>query len=311
MSILNVPLAKIAGVFEDPTGTARPLFRDYSKYQQKVNFDIAKSIGVQGMAARCGISWGYTDPWFQRNWDESGRVGIYRTSYHVLYPSESVIRQADNWFRIHPKIDILPRVIDLELGQNQLWATIARKTKEMSDIVLERDGVRPIIYSRYRIIDQWLSAWPVELLNDHWYWLAQYSWFGYREHAGPPTLPKRVARGRVLLHQTSDHKLAPPGEVASKSVDWDRWEIGNEAQMHQFISAAFGGDTTPPPPPPPEPTSYSVRVTANVLNVREKASASSTDLGELIKNSVVPISVESGDWLKIKGWIHKNYTTKV
>ena len=311
MSILNVPLSVIAGVFEDPTGTSRPLWRDYSRYQKEVNFDIAKSIGVKGMAARAGISWGYTDPWFQRNWDEAGRVLVYRTSYHVLYPSESVLRQADNWFRIHPKIDVMPRVIDLELGQNQLWATIARKTKEMSDIVLERDGVRPIIYSRYRLIDQWLSSWPVELLNDHWYWLAQYSWFGYREHAGPPTLPKRVDRGRVLMQQTSDHKLAPPGEVESKAVDWDRWEIGNEAQMHQFIKAAFGGDTPPPVDPPPEPTAYSVRVTANVLNVRERASASSPDLGELMKNSVVPVSVESGDWLKIKGWIHKNYTTKV
>lgn len=313
MSVLSTILAKLAGVFEDPTGLARPLWRDYSKYQLKVDFNVARSIGVLGMAARSSISWGYTDPWFHTNYTGAKEVGMYRTSYHVLYPSEPVQRQADNWFRIHPEIDVIPRVLDLELGQNQLWSTIANKTREMSNIVLARDGVRPIIYSRYLLINQWLSSWSAEELNDHWYWLAQYSWAGYREHAGPPVLPRRVDRGRILLHQTSDHKLAPAGEVASKAVDWDRWEIGNEAQMHQFIAAAFGG-TQPPPviePPPVVIPAYSVKVTANVLNVREKANANSADLGELIKNSVVPVSVESGDWLKIKGWIHKNYTTKV
>ncbi|MCK4820970.1 hypothetical protein KA005_34715, partial [bacterium] len=255
------------------------------------------------------------DPWFHTNYAGAKDVGMYRSSYHVLYPSEPVQRQADNWFRIHPEIDVMPRVIDLELGQNQLWTTIAKKTKEMSNIVLARDGIRPIIYSRYRLIDQWLSSWSKEELNDHWYWLAQYSWLGYKEHAGPPMLPKRVDRGRVLMQQTSDHKLAPAGEVASKAVDWNRFEIGNEAQMHQFIAAAFGGTVPPvePPPvdPPVETIAYSVRVTANVLNVRDKASSSSDDLGELTKDSVVPISVEKGDWLKIRGWIHKNWVTKV
>ena len=158
MSVLNTALAKLANVFEDPTGLDRPLWRDYSKYQGQVNFDIARNVGVKGMAARCAISWGYTDPWFQRNWDEAGRVGMYRTSYHVLYPSESVQKQADNWFRVHPTLDVIPRDIDLELGQNQLWSTIANKTREMSNIVLARDGVRHIIYSRYRLIDQWLSS---------------------------------------------------------------------------------------------------------------------------------------------------------
>lgn len=305
-------LARLAGLFEDPTGLERPLWRDYSKYQGQVNFEVARNVGVLGMAARAAISWGYTDPWFQRNWDESQKVGIYRTSYHVLYPSESVARQAENWFRVHPKIDVIPRVIDLELGQNQLWSTIGNKTWEMAQRVADHDGVLPIIYSRYRLIDQWLGGWSEDRLNSFFYWLAQYSWAGYREHAGPPTLPKRVKRERVILHQTSDHKLAPAGEVASKAVDWDRWEIGNEAEMHQLIAALWGGSTqpTPPPPPPNDGYLYRVKVTANALNVRKTPNGE--DLGELIKNSVVPVSVENGDWLKVgPAWIHKDWVVKV
>lgn len=311
MSILTRPLSAIAGVFEDPVGLERPLWRDYSRYQVEVDFNVAINVGVKGMVARAGISYGYTDPWFQTNWDGAGRVGMYRSGYHVLYPSMNVKEQAENWFRIMPEIDVIPRVIDLELGQNQLWSTIGNKTKEMSNRVLEHDGIRPIIYSRYRLIDQWLSGWDVDFLNDHWYWLAQYSWQGYREHAGPPTLPKRVDRGRVLMHQTSDHKLAPAGEVGSRAVDWNRFEIGNEAQMHQFISAAFGGTTPPPPPPPPpEEGGFQVKVTANALNVRDKPDG--VDLGELIKDSVVPVSTVSGDWYKVgPAWIHKDWVIKV
>jgi hypothetical protein len=306
-------LAKLAGLFEDPTGLDRPLWRDYSKYQGQVNFQIARNVGVLGMAARAGISWGYVDPWYATNWNGAGDVGMYRTSYHVLYPSEDVKRQFDNWIKIHPKIEIIPRVIDLELGQNQLWATIAKKTREMSQRVADHDGVRPIIYTRYTLVDQWLSSWTTEELNNHFWWLAQYSWYGYKEHAGPPTLPKRVDRNRVILHQTSDHKLAPAGEVQSRAVDWDRWEIGNETQMRQWIAAAWGGSVEPTPPPvePPEEGGYSVKITAGALNVREKPDATSADLGELLKDSVVPIATESGDWLKIKGWIHKDWTQKV
>ena len=65
----------------DPTGIDRPLWRDYSRYQVKVNFDVAKANGVLGMAARAGISWGYTDPWFETNWNGAGQAGMYRINY--------------------------------------------------------------------------------------------------------------------------------------------------------------------------------------------------------------------------------------
>ena len=294
----------------DPIGTDRPLWRDYSRYQVIVNFDVAKANGVLGMAARAGISWGYTDPFFETNWNGAGQAGMYRTSYHVLYSDQDIVRQADNWYRIHPELEVIPRVIDLELDRNQPYSKIADQTWGMSELVFARDGVRPIIYSRYRLIDLWLQSWTPEMLNDHYWWLAQYSWFGFREHAGPPTLPKRLHRDRVVLHQTSDHKLAPPGEVQSKSVDWDRWEIGNEEEMHQWIKDTWGEGSEPPPPP--ALGIKEVKVTASALNIRAAADAGSKDIGTLVGGSIVPIDGEDGDWLQLHpGWIHGDYVSPV
>lgn len=247
-----VPLAFATSTFEDPIGTARPLWRDYSRWNGQVDFSIAAANGVKGYAARSGISWGYQDPWFPRNWSEGAINGLYRTSYHVIYPSESSLRQADNWYKIHPEIEIIPRVIDLELDCDQSPSRIADATWELSSIVLSRDGVRPIIYSRYLLINDWLATWTTSMLNAHYWWLAQYPWLRTYEHPGPPTLPDRLSRDRVVLHQTCDKKPPFPGEVENLSADWDRWEIGNEQEMHMWIGQEWAG-TEPPPEPDPEP----------------------------------------------------------
>ena len=65
--------------------------------------------------------------------------------------------------------------------------------------------------------------------------------------------------------------------------------------------------------------SYKVEVTANVLNIREKATTSSKVIGELKKGKIVTILAESKGWGKIRftkdskqkiGWIYLKYTKK-
>ena len=93
------------------------------------------------------------------------------------------------------------------------------------------------------LVNAWLQSWSNVMLNSHYWWLAQYLWSG-KEHPGPPTLPYRVEKGRVLLHQTSDKKKPFRGEVESKSVDWDRWLIPD---MHQWIVDKWGTGDPPGP----------------------------------------------------------------
>jgi len=239
-------LYSISRYLEDPIGLERPLWRDYSRWQGQVDFASAATNMVLGMAARSTISWGYQDAWWKRNWSEAGLYGMYRTSYHIIYPDQPIVRQADNWYNAHPEIDRIPRVIDMEVNkQNLPPSAIAVSIWDMSELVKSRDGHRPIIYSRKGLIDLWLASWTTEMLNEHYWWLAQYLLLP-NEHPGPPDLPNRINRDRIILHQTSSKKPGFPGEVESKSVDWDRWEIGNELEMHQWISHHWGGEVPPP-----------------------------------------------------------------
>lgn len=236
-------------VFEDPVGLDRPLWRDTSVWQGTVNASAMLNNKVMGVIARAGVSWGYEDPQFADTYSQVGALGMYRSSYHVIYTDQPVVDQADNWYAVHGELDVrqpVPRVIDFELDRGDSLARKADALWQMSELVLARDGLRPIIYTRYLLVDRWLSSWSAAMLGEHYWWLAQYLWDRAREHAGPPTLPQRLSRERVVLHQTADRKPPFPGEVQSLSVDWDRWEIGNEAEMHQWIDDTWGMGEQPP-----------------------------------------------------------------
>ena len=107
----------VLSTFEDPTGTDRPLWVDISRHQGAVDFGILSKAGVYGVCARAGISWGYQDAWFPTYWQGAGDFSLYRTSYHVIYTDQPILKQADNWYRVHPEINGIPRVIDLEIDR--------------------------------------------------------------------------------------------------------------------------------------------------------------------------------------------------
>ncbi|MFC1996981.1 GH25 family lysozyme [Chloroflexota bacterium] len=258
MNLLN----RFLLTFEDPTGLSRPLWRDSARYQGYQNFLIQAANGVWGHAFRMGISWGYLDRFFVQNWRESDGIIPYRTSYHVLYPDQPVESQWKHWRKYHANITGIPRVIDLELHNNTASSVIASQVWKMSELVADHDGLRPMIYSRRLLLNDWLSPhWSETQLNAHYYWLAQYRWDRIREHPGPPTRPDGIYSDRIVLHQTADKKPTPPGEAESKSIDWDRWEIGNEEEMKVWIADKWGA-AEPAEPGEPQDPAYEVRLKA-------------------------------------------------
>ena len=328
MPTVNEILGTLTSPLEDLVGLDRPLMRDIARYQLYYDHDVGAANGVLGLFVRCGISYGYHDPFFKTNYN--GAEGkMYRTSYHVLYPSQSVVKQADQvWYDEHPVLDVMPRCMDLELSNDEYWKKIGDVAWDMSELVYARDGHRPIIYSRYKLIENWLRHWTPEMLNAHYYILAQYRYARWIEHAGPPTIPKYVLggnqevgkemfnRNRILLHQTADKKAPFPGEVptpyAGKSVDWDRWELGNEEEMHQWIKTAWGEGSAPPPPPPPGDI---VEVTTAALNVRGGPSTTYAVKGSLKNGMVLTVAERAGAWIKIgelkDSWVHGDYTEDI
>lgn len=288
------------GTLEDPTGLDRPLWIDVSRYQGQVNWEVMAANGVLGMAARAGISWGYQDPWFPANWQGADNFGLFRTSYHVIWTDQSIIDQADNWYRVHPERDIVPRIIDFEVDRGDSAGHKAEAVWSMSDLVLKRDGIRPLIYSRYLLVNGWLKDWTLDMLNAHHWILAQYTWDRVREHPGPPTLPNGLNRDRVVLHQAADKKSSFPGSCQSYALDFDRWELGTVSEMYQFIDQEWGsGPVSPPPEPQPVLT---LQVTNNpYVNVRTGPGTSYMDVGDLLVGTKVdPLDVGGEDvWVKI------------
>lgn len=229
----------------------RPFGIDLSSNQGAIDADAiaAYEPKVLFCGIRASISWGYKDSLFPNYWQEIGRVGIYRCAYHVTWSKQDVLRQMDNFYAAAPMPGELPRVLDFEVsgdgGSDPKPATPAQHAETImgcSDLILSRDGARPIIYTRTRLVSEWLRDWSKEDLNAHWWWLAQYTLDRVREHPGPPDLPKGLSAERVLIHQTADK--TPGVGVESRALDRDRWQLGDEKALHEFV-----GVEMPAPPP--------------------------------------------------------------
>jgi len=206
----------------------KPFGIDVSRWQGRLNWDAIASATnpqVQFCAIRASISWGYTDSWFQRNWQESKRVKIIRCAYHVLYPGESPDKQMEHFLRIVGNdFGELPMVLDCELSHNKSPDQIQAAILSCASIIQSKTGKKPIIYSRANWVDQFISAksTPPAWLNDYDWWLANYL-IKPEEHPGPPAMPKGLIRERVLIHQTTDKGVSIGSD--EKYMDYNRWQF--------------------------------------------------------------------------------------
>ena len=200
-----------------------PFGIDLSKYntsadgKKKVDFDIiaAHQPHVDFIAMRAGISWGYQDPWFNYYFSEGTRINRILMPYHVLYPGESPTAQMDNFFRILGDINFktTPLVIDLELDHGYTVSAITKTTADCINIITQRTGRTPIIYSRASWINQFVRVSDLPLT---FWWLAQYLYsrpypLYTPEFPSPPTMPRFVHHW--LFHQTTQRgrSIGAPG----------------------------------------------------------------------------------------------------
>lgn len=255
---------KVAPYFETQSGLDRPLCRSYSRYDgDHVDLDIAKLNGVLLMAQRSTLGWSGIDPTFDDRYIQAGDIGMFRTSYHIHYPSLSVPKQFDHWITIHPDRDIIPRVIDAELQDGQTDAKVGETIWDMMELCYNYDGVWPLVYSRYLLLDKWLKYWTPEQLSVLQLWGARYLWDRTREHPGPPydingmpNIGRKLREDQWLFHQTADKKAPFAGETDRETiVCWERWQHGTTSDMFRYISENWNIGT-------PVETSWSIDIDA-------------------------------------------------
>jgi len=222
---------------------------------------------VSFVFSRSGVSWGYTDAWFARNWAETRRIDrirednnfealpVGRGLYHVLYPGENVLSQVDAMMAIaeannadweHDKI-----VMDNELDHGQSKRRITDAIKDFAYLVKKKVGFYPINYTRTNWMFRHTYYEELSFMDN---WLAQYRRalpyplytpeynpppvMGYGEDQNNPRVMKNW-----LVHQTAEH-----GKPIGSYVNWqdyNRWN-GDEKAVAEYFG--FTGEVIPEPP---------------------------------------------------------------
>lgn len=228
-----------------------PFGIDISAYQysqdgsRKPDFDLINEK-CDFVAVRAGISWGYTDKWFEYSWSHVLRP---RLAYHVVYPGESATAQMKHFLNIvHPtQNDRL--VLDMELDHGYSKARITKTLVDCMNIIQTETGRYPVIYSRAYWVNDHLDVNALPEKTD--WWLANYlrsnpDPYFTPEMTPPPMLPNGVKNW--LIHQTSKEQDGSKVGVVSHYVDTNRWN-----GTHDELLAYFGlGEETPEPEPPVE-----------------------------------------------------------
>jgi len=275
---------------------------DISKYQsskdgsKKMDFNAVKNHTeeVTFVAARTGISWGYTDPMFHHYWNEMARIKVMRIAYHVLYFGESALAQMDSLFKMldgranfaNDRI-----ALDLEVAGINTRNRITATSQKCMDICRARTGSFPIVYSRADWVNNYLSVTDLPTLD---WWLATYrkplvSPLYSQEHDGPPYLPKGV--NTYLIHQTGDRCKSIGG--VSHYMDYNRWN-GEKADVLRYFGNPTGNIL-----PPENKVLFTAKCIVSALYKRSGPGPTFQVVGNLNLGDVVSVYEVNDGWYRI------------
>jgi lysozyme len=151
---------------------------DISHYQDDINWDDLRTTSIEGdticftfvfMKATEG-------PWkedraFDGNWQDAHLHHISCGAYHYYLPDKDAKKQAENYINsVSMHTGDLPPVIDIEETRGRSKQQIVDGIKIMADMLLDRYGVKPILYSNISFIEDYLS----DDFPDYYFWVAHY-----------------------------------------------------------------------------------------------------------------------------------------
>jgi GH25 family lysozyme M1 (1,4-beta-N-acetylmuramidase) len=239
---------------------------DVSVHQGDISWDEVKAGGTQYAFIKATEGVGFEDPQFQRNWLESGRVGIPRGAYHFCLPSAAGVDDAiaeANWFCevVENKAagwGELPMVADIETTKIAPIET-THWLMTFCEKVTNRTGRPPIIYAGGAVIpgrmavDNRLLAYPL--------WLPHYT---APDQSDPDPATIAIGEPRPPWGEWTIWQYTERGAVPGIAGPVDR-NVVEETALAEMIAAPVG--PVGPPPEPAKPRTETMQQTVPVLQL--------------------------------------------
>ncbi len=246
----------------DPYVGPTTLGIDVSKWQDTIDWKLVSTdLRIKFAISRTGDGRDLDDQ-FDRNWKESGRIGLIRGSYHFFRADRDGKFQADLVISalkaaggllptdLPPAIDIeggvsrnLPGGVFAGVATELPIGQVAEECLEFLSTLENELGVVPLIYTG-QAFHWWLSQAHPELAKDferYPLWVPSYS--------ATPIIPANVKGELFPWPHWSIWQYTSSGTVAGikGSVDMNKFR-GTEADLKLFVSSLRHASALPPNP---------------------------------------------------------------
>lgn len=153
---------------------------DVSYWNAGIDWPKVRATGQRFVVAKATEGDSYCDPSLDDNWFGAKSAGLLRGAYHFFRCNLDAKKQADNYInyvRTLKDDGEFPPVLDLETHDNVKKEKIIPAVKTWLDRVEAAFGKKPIIYSGFYFLKDYLSeagGGPPMWAKDYPLWLAQY-----------------------------------------------------------------------------------------------------------------------------------------
>lgn len=255
---------------------------DVSRWQGLIDWSQVAGAGYEFAAVRATVGDFLQDPFFEENYNNAVSAGLLITAYHVHVPNRPAQAQIDLLFQtLDGRRADLPLVMDVERVDGKTRAEITRSLKTCLRLVAEEDQRRPIIYTA-----NWFWTTNLQRSNE-WkkndLWIANYG-------VNAPAIPPDWETWKLWQH--TDRGSVPGVSSARTDLNWFN---GSKTELLDY--AGIDLDLRLPPVPPAQAIVEVVRLT-----FRNGPGMNFADLGDLIRDQILGISLVDGDdvWIEFE-----------
>lgn len=204
---------------------------DVSYWEGKIDWRVVASAGYKFAYAKSTESTTYFDETFLTNINGAQAAGLPVGAYHFYRLSASAKDQAQFFLKKIKDIPLdLPIALDFEEQASQPPASVAASLKTWLDIVTDKTGRKPLIYTSSYYWNTYVGT--PDWAPTYQLWVANYT------AAPEPLLPKSWTN--YLIWQYTD-KGAAPG--VTTPVDLDRFH-GSEQDLAALTGKPFVAPVT-------------------------------------------------------------------